>query len=81
MGDPQTNVYTKSNKKTFLFTFLGETVGLIALYAYFLCVVTAYKSAMHGPEKEEEPAAEKKSSEKEASEKKEDEPAMDEAAE
>jgi len=80
MGDPKDNVYTKSNKKTFLFTFLGETVGLIALYAYFLCVITAYKVAMHGPEKEEEPAAEKKSSEK-ASEKKDDEPAMDEAAE
>merc|ERR1711934_876975 len=76
MGDPKDNVYTKSNKKTFLFTFLGETVGLIALYSYFLCVVTAYKVAMHGPEEEPAPADEKKSSEKEASEKKDDE-AMD----
>ena len=78
MGDPKDNVYTKSNKKTFLFTFLGETVGLIALYSYFLCVTTAYKSAMHGPE-EDEKEPEKKSSEKQ-SEKKDDEPAMDDAA-
>jgi len=69
MGDPKDNVYTKSNKKTFLFTFLGETVGLLALYSYFLCVTTSYKIAMHGPEKEPEPeASEKKESEK-ASEK------------
>jgi len=40
MGDPKDNVYTKNNKKTFLFTFLGETVGLLALYSYFLCVTT-----------------------------------------
>merc|ERR1719321_1061985 len=75
MGDPKDNVYTKSNKKTFLFTFLGETVGLLALYSYFLCVVTSYKIAMHGPEEEKsatEAESEKKSSEK-ASEKKEDE--------
>merc|ERR1711898_58514 len=72
MGDPKDNVYTKSNKKTFLFTFLGETVGLLALYSYFLCVVTSYKYAMKGPEKpkEEAAASEKKESEK-ASEKKE----------
>lgn len=76
MGDPKDNSYTKSNKKTFLFTFLGETVGLIALYAYFLCVVTSYKSAMHGPEKEEEPKSEEKKS-AEASEKKEDDMMMD----
>ena len=84
MGDPKDNVYTKSNKKTFLFTFLGETVGLLALYSYFLCVTTSYMQAMHGPEKEPEPEAEeekksseKKSSEKAASEKKEDEPAAE----
>merc|ERR1711934_1235038 len=76
MGDPKDNVYTKSNKKTFLFTFLGETVGLLALYSYFLCVVTSYKYAMAGPEKPAEEASEKKESEKEASEKKDDE-AMD----
>merc|ERR1712151_741471 len=64
MGDPKDNVYTKSNKKTFLFTFLGETVGLLALYSYFLCVVTSYKIAMHGPEEEAKPESEKKESEK-----------------
>ena len=73
MGDPKDNVYTKSNKKTFLFTFLGETVGLLALYSYFLCVVTSYKIAMHGPEEEAKPESEKKESEKAASEKKESE--------
>lgn len=76
MGDPKDNVYTKSNKKTFLFTFLGETVGLLALYSYFLCVTTSYKIAMHGPEPTEEEkaaTASKKSSEKAESEKKEDE--------
>lgn len=86
MGEPKDNVYTKSNKKTFLFTFLGETVGLLALYSYFLCVCTAYMSAMHGPEKEEEeekPAEDKKSEEKSQKddEKKEDEPAMAEGEE
>jgi len=84
MGDPKDNVYTKSNKKTFLFTFLGETVGLLALYSYFLCVVTSYKVAMHGPEKEEEEkeASEKKSESKAESEKKDDEmEAMDGEAE
>jgi len=69
MGDPKDNVYTKSNKKTFLFTFLGETVGLLALYSYFLCVTTSYKIAMHGPEEEEPAMSEKKESEKPASEK------------
>ena len=70
MGNPSDNVYTKSNKKTFLFTFLGETVGLLALYSYFLCVTTSYMQAMHGPEKEAEPeASEKKSETKKSSEK------------
>merc|ERR1719238_1978913 len=66
LGDPKDNVYTKSNKKTFLFTFLGETVGLLALYSYFLCVVTSYQQAMHGPEepKEAEEEKSKKSEEK-----------------
>merc|ERR1711939_857222 len=66
MGDPKDNVYTKSNKKTFLFSFLGETVGLLALYSYFLCVTTSYKIAMHGPETppEEKAASSKKSESK-----------------
>merc|ERR1712072_680089 len=66
-GDPADTPYSKSNKKTFLFTFLGETVGLLALYSYFLCVTTSYKIAMHGPEPTEEEkaaTASKKSSEK-----------------
>jgi len=58
MGDPKDNVYTKNNKKTFLFTFLGETVLLIVLYSYFLCVTANYAEAMHGPPKEEEEEAE-----------------------
>merc|ERR1712072_429739 len=69
MGDPKDNVFSKSNKKTFLFTFLGETVGLLALYSYFLCVTTSYKIAMHGPEEEKPAMSEKKESEKPASEK------------
>merc|ERR1712072_1571880 len=76
MGDPKDNVYTKSNKKTFLFAFLGETVGLIALYSYFLCVTTSYKIAMHGPEEEAKPESEKKSSKKSESKKDEGEGEM-----
>jgi len=74
MGDPSTNVYTKSNKKTFLFTFLGETVGLLALYSYFLCVTTSYKIAMHGPET---PAEEKAASSKKSESKKDEGEMMD----
>jgi len=54
MGDPKDNVYTKNNKKSFLFAFLGETVLLLVCYAYFLCVTANYADAMHGPPKEEE---------------------------
>jgi len=76
MGDPKDNVYTKSNKKTFLFTFLGETVGLLCLYAYFLCVTTSYMQAMHGPEEEKEEMMEEEKSKKseEKSKKSEDKP-------
>jgi len=69
MGDPKENVYSKSNKKTFLFTFLGETVGLLALYSYFLCVTTSYKIAMHGPEEEAKPESKKSESKKSESKK------------
>merc|ERR1711970_1698744 len=81
MGDPKDNVYTKSNKKTFLFTFLGETVGLLALYSYFLCVTTSYMQAMHGPEEEkmEEMEESKKEEKSKKSEKPEEE--MGDAAE
>merc|ERR1712072_474664 len=74
MGDPKDNVYSKSNKKTFLFTFLGETVGLLALYSYFLCVTTSYKIAMHGPET---PAEEKAASSKKSESKKDEGEMMD----
>ena len=60
MGDIPTNSYTKQTKKTFLFTMMFETIILLICFAYFLCVVTAYYSAMHGPEKEPEPEGEKK---------------------
>lgn len=70
MGDPKDNVYTKSNKKTFLFTFLGETVGLLALYSYFLCVATSYMQAMHGPEEEKEEMMEEESKKSEEKSKK-----------
>jgi len=61
MGDIPTNTYTKQSKKTFLFTMLAETVIILVLWSYFLCVVSAYMDACHGPEEEEgaaEPEAE-----------------------
>jgi hypothetical protein len=61
MGDIPTNVYTSQNKKNFLFTMLAETVIMLVMFGYFLCVTAAYSEDMHGPEKEEaaaeEPAA------------------------
>jgi len=57
MGDIPSNTYTKQSKKTFLFTMLAETVVILALWSYFLCVVSAYMDACHGPEQEEEEAA------------------------
>jgi len=57
MGDIPTNTYTKQSKKTFLFTMLGETVCMLVLFSYFLCVTVAYADLMHGPEEEEEDAA------------------------
>lgn len=49
MGDPKTNEYTKQSKKTFIFTFLAESLICIGLYAYFICVASNYQEAMHGP--------------------------------
>jgi hypothetical protein len=89
MGDIPTNVYTSQSKKNFLFTMLFETVLMLVMFSYFLCVTAAYADDMHGPPKEEEaavvPVAEKKppsekSSKSQASkksEKKEDAPAED----
>jgi len=58
MGDIPTNTYTKQSKKTFLFTMLAETVVILVLWSYFLCVVSAYMDACHGPEEEEGAEAE-----------------------
>jgi hypothetical protein len=49
MGPIDKNEYTKQNKKTFIFTFLAETVVLLVLYTYWLCVVTEYRTIMKGP--------------------------------
>jgi len=54
MGDIPSNVYTQQSKKNFLFTMLGETVFMLCMFGYFLCVTAAYSEDMHGPE---EPAA------------------------
>jgi len=79
-GDIPTNTYTKQSKKTFLFTMLAETVVLLVVFAYFLCVMVAYADLMHGPSEEEKAAKEeeKAASEPKKSEpKKEDPPAED----
>merc|ERR1711990_188509 len=55
MGDIPSNVYTQQNKKNFLFTMLAESVFLLCMFGYFLCVTAAYSEDMHGPE--EDPAA------------------------
>jgi len=74
MGDIPSNVYTSQSKKNFLFTMLAESVIMLVMFGYFLCVTAAYSSDMNGPEKEEEAAAapveaKKAPSEKAASEK------------
>lgn len=60
MGDIPSNVYTQQSKKNFIFTMLGETVFMLCMFGYFLCVTAAYSEDMHGPEEEaatEEPVA------------------------
>merc|ERR1712216_1058581 len=57
MGDIPSNVYTQQSKKNFLFTMLAETVFLLCMFGYFLCVTAAYSEDMHGPEQPEEAAA------------------------
>merc|ERR1711934_1073051 len=54
MGDIPSNVYTQQSKKNFLFTMLAETVFLLCMFGYFLCVTAAYSEDMHGPEQPEE---------------------------
>ena len=53
MGDIPSNVYTQQSKKNFIFTMLGETVFMLCMFGYFLCVTAAYSADMHGPEEEE----------------------------
>jgi len=62
MGDIPTNVYTKQNKKNFLFTMLFETVILLVCHGYFLCVTAAYTEDMHGPPEDENKEDEDKKS-------------------
>jgi len=81
MGDIPTNVYTQQSKKNFIFTMLFETVIMMVMFGYFLCVTAAYSTDMHGPEedaaavppvdetaKSEKPKSEKPKSEKPKSE-------------
>jgi len=57
MGDLSSNVYTQQSKKNFIFTMLGESVFMLCMFGYFLCVTAAYSEDMHGPEEAaEEPA-------------------------
>lgn len=53
MGDIPTNVYTQQSKKNFIFVMLGESVFMLVMFAYFLCVTAAYSEDMHGPAEEE----------------------------
>merc|ERR1711934_13422 len=48
--------YQKFQKKYYLFKVLLESAILLALYAYFMCVIESYKDALRvkKPEKEEE---------------------------
>merc|ERR1719263_2501262 len=83
MGDIPSNVYTQQSKKNFLFTMLAETVFLLCMFGYFLCVTAAYSEDMHGPEQPEEAApvedkpASKPPSAKSSGSKKAEEPAAD----
>lgn len=59
---------------------LGETVCMLVLFSYFLCVTVAYADLMHGPEEEEgdaaaadEPEDDKKSEKSKKSEEKKEE--------
>jgi len=61
MGDIPTNVYTQQSKKNWIFTMLGETVFLLCMHAYFLCVTAAYSEDMHGPPPADEPEEDAKS--------------------
>merc|ERR1711981_1200480 len=69
MGDIPSNVYTQQSKKNFIFTMLFETVIMLCMFGYFLCVTAAYSEDMHGPPAEDKPEEEDKKSEKPKSDK------------
>ena len=46
-GDPEYQQgYKKTSKKVYVFTILAESIVLIALYAYFICICETYYSDM-----------------------------------
>tara|TARA_B110000503_G_C7062535_1_gene377305 strand:- start:238 stop:522 length:285 start_codon:yes stop_codon:yes gene_type:complete len=56
-GDIDSHTYTKINKKNYIFFMLFESLFMIVLFAFFMCAISAYCEACHGPEAEEEPEA------------------------
>ena len=48
-GDTESNEYSKNNKKVYIFELLAESIVLLGLYTYWLCVVGKYRTVMHGP--------------------------------
>lgn len=53
---------------------MAESIILLVFFGYFLCVVTAYASVMHGPEKEEEEGDKKPDDKPKSEEKPEEKP-------
>lgn len=46
-GDPEYQQgYKKTSKKVYVFTILGESIVLVSLYAYFICICETYYSDM-----------------------------------
>ena len=48
MGALDDNQYARQSKKVFLFTMIAETILLVIIHAYSLCVVSTYGELMHG---------------------------------
>lgn len=85
-GDPEVFTgYHKTPKKVYLFTILAETIVLVLLYAYWLCICDRYYDAMLQKEEEEEEDEEMMmgddKKEEKMEEKKDEAPAEMEAAE
>merc|ERR1719263_271222 len=61
-GDPEilSGGYRKTPKKVYLFLILAETLILVALYAYFICICERYYDHMLHKEEEDDDAASKK---------------------